>query len=101
MPKVLYNRTVVLNDDGTVLMWDAHRQQKWGEWVFTQPGVSAAVLADGVIDRLVVWVKEHGASQTEVAARCGVSQPTVSRWLRGGVTPTDEQAAQIEAMLKG
>ena len=38
-------------------------------------------------DRLKSRRKELGLSQTALAASCGVSQPTIANWERGGHTP--------------
>lgn len=42
-----------------------------------------------------------GRKQAEVAADLNVTQPTVSRWVRGEQTPSAEQALEIEKWSGG
>lgn len=101
MPKVLYNRTVVLDDDGKVLMWDAHKVQRWGMWVYIQPGVNEIVDATGIDlgEQIRSWRERQGLTLKDVAEKLGVSLSIVSLWERGLRTPRGAKRDRIEAML--
>ncbi len=51
-------------------------------------------------DRLKSRRKELGLSQTALAASCGVSQPTIANWERGGHTPRQAALTAIALELK-
>lgn len=49
--------------------------------------------------RLKSTRKKHGLSQTELAERVNVSQPTIANWERGGHTPRPDALARISDVL--
>jgi transcriptional regulator with XRE-family HTH domain len=46
------------------------------------------------------FIRDENISQEELARMCGVSQPTVSRWLRGA-TPDPLQQERLRAVIGG
>lgn len=58
-----------------------------------KPG-SAAATRGG--DLLRAWIARNNETQASIAERLGVSQKTVSEWIRG-VVPQVDDAARIEA----
>ena len=50
--------------------------------------------------RLAEAIKESGMSQTELAKKLGVSQPTVANYLRGKILPALDTLANLCIILE-
>ena len=48
--------------------------------------------------RLQEWLTETGTTQAELARAMGVSQPTVSDWVNGNISPSAENLIRLSKL---
>ena len=53
------------------------------------------------VERLKLWVRQHNIPQRSLAEKLGISQPTLSRYLRGELRPTIDVVKKLEAVTNG
>lgn len=58
-------------------------------------------LTSGGVDRLKLWMRQHNIPQRSLAEKLGISQPTLSRYLRGELRPTIDLVKKLEAVTNG
>lgn len=52
-------------------------------------------------EKVLTWLKDHGRSQSWLAAQIGVTVVSVNRWLNGHLIPSLEKIERIEMVLRG
>ncbi len=57
------------------------------------------VVIEQIRKRLAEAIKESGLSQTELAKKLGISQPTVANYLRGKILPALDTFANLCIIL--
>ena len=53
------------------------------------------------VERLKLWMRQHNIPQRSLAEKLGISQPTLSRYLRGELRPTIDVVKKLEAVTNG
>ena len=57
------------------------------------------IILDKIRERLIEAIKQSGLSQTEIAKRLGIKQPTVGQYLSGRAMPALDTFANLCAVL--
>ena len=53
------------------------------------------------VERLKLWMRQHNIPQRSFAEKLGISQPTLSRYLRGDLKPTIDVVKKLDAATNG
>ena len=53
------------------------------------------------MEHLTMWMQNRGVSQSALAKQLGISQPTLSRYLKGKTVPNVKVANKIAVLTKG
>ena len=53
------------------------------------------------MEHLTIWMQNHGVSQSALAKQLGISQPTLSRYLKGQTIPNVKVANKIAVLTRG
>ena len=64
-------------------------------------GQISDVLSAGGVERLKLWMRQHNIPQSSLAKKVGISQPTLSRYLKGDLMPTIDVVKKIETVTNG
>ena len=57
------------------------------------------IILDKIRERLIEAIKQSGLSQTEIAKRLGIKQPTVGQYLSGRAMPALDTIANLSEIL--
>ena len=57
------------------------------------------IILDNIRERLIEAIKQSGLSQTEIAKRLGIKQPTVGQYLSGRAMPALDTFANLCEIL--
>ena len=57
------------------------------------------IILDKISERLIEAIKQSGLSQTEIAKRLGIKQPTVGQYLSGRAMPALDTFANLCEIL--
>ena len=57
------------------------------------------IILDKIRERLIEAIKQSGLSQTEIAKRLGIKQPTVGQYLSGRAMPAFDTFANLCEIL--
>ena len=63
--------------------------------------VHRAAIRNSSLEHLTTWMQNRGVSQSDLAKQLGISQPTLSRYLKGQTTPNVKTANKIAVLTKG
>ena len=58
------------------------------------------IILDKIRERLIEAIKQSGLSQTEIAKRLGIKQPTVGQYLSGRAMPALDTFANLCEILE-
>ena len=53
------------------------------------------------VERLKLWMRQHNIPQRSLAEKLGISQPTLSRYLKGDLKPTIDVVKKLDAATNG